>query len=594
MELFAEQIGRAVPTKADTEQRRWIYVPYDRLTDEAGPLSETPPEQAGIVMMEALAKAHRRPYHKKKLILILASQRQFALEQAARGVKVVYMFTPGIFADGLLDAQRQYGLPKLTMMEPAEREMRLDMEDALRRGVNLQQVPDTTWLSSVEDFEHVYGKTMPGAVSKHYLMDRFYRYMREKTNTLMRGGKPEGGQFSFDSENRKPYRGVPPVPKRTPYPPDAITQEAIEVVEREFPRHFGSAEGWDLPMRKADIEAEWRWSLEHLLPMFGPFEDAMFLGEPDMFHSRMSAFINISRLLPARIVNDVVEAAGKALIPLASAEGFLRQLLGWREYMRHMHRVTDGYRNVAAPVEPPRREKARVKRGLSGRGEAAGPSTALRSAQDDTGFKADVRALLLDAPSALAPGEDAGARPSALGANLPLPAAYWGVPSGLNCLDTVVKQVMEEGWSHHINRLMVLSNFATLCGYSPRELTDWFWISYVDAYDWVVEPNVLGMATFGDGGITATKPYVSGAAYINKMSNYCGACRYNPKQTIGEGACPFTALYWSFLEKHEALLGRNPRLSMPYSTLRKKSAGERFALREVAESCVEELGKAVY
>ncbi len=566
MSLFEERIHAAEPAPDDIQARRWTYVPYDRLTDEAGPLSETPPEQAGIVMMEALAKAHRRPYHKKKLILILASQRQFALEQAARGVKVVYMFTPGIFADGLLDAQQRYGLPRLTMMEPAEREMRLDMEDAVRRGVNLQQVPDTTWLSSVEDFEHVYGKPAPGTVSKHYLMDRFYRYMREKTNTLMRGGKPEGGQFSFDSENRKPYRGVPPVPKRAAYPPDAITQEAIEVVEREFPRHFGSVEGWDLPMRKVDIEAEWRWSLEHLLPMFGPFEDAMFLGEPDMFHSRMSAFINISRLLPAQVVNDVVEAAGRGLIPLASAEGFLRQLLGWREYMRHLHRITDGYRNVAAPVEP------------------------LRPAKPQP--RAKLTELKLAPPQA--PGEDSGARPSALGANLPLPAAYWGVPSGLNCLDTVVKQVMEEGWSHHINRLMVLSNFATLCGYSPRELTDWFWISYVDAYDWVVEPNVLGMATFGDGGITATKPYVSGAAYINKMSNYCGGCRYNPKQTTGEGACPFTALYWSFLEKHEALLGRNPRLSMPYSTLRKKSAGERLALREVAESCVEELGKAVY
>ncbi len=280
----------------------------------------------------------------------------------------------------------------------------------------------------------------------------------------------------------------------------------------------------------------------------------------------MSAFINISRLLPARIVNDVTEAAGRGLIPLASAEGFVRQLLGWREYMRHLHRITDGYRNVAALAEPPREAKPQ-------------PRT---------------RLIEVKLAPPRAPGEDTGARPSALGANLPLPAAYWGVPSGLNCLDTVVKQVLEEGWSHHINRLMVLSNFATLCGYSPRELTDWFWISYVDAYDWVVEPNVLGMATFGDGGITATKPYVSGAAYINRMSNYCGGCRYNPKQATGEGACPFTALYWSFLEKHEALLGRNPRMSMPYSTLRKKSAAERVALREVAESCVEELGKAVY
>ena len=562
MHSFQEQIEHAAPKPADVKHRRWIYVPYDRLTDAAGPLSETAPADTGIVMMEALAKAHRRPYHKKKLILILASQRHFALEQAARGAKVVYEFTPGIFADGLEQAKKKYALPRLTMMDPAEREMRLDMEEAVRRGVEIERVPDTTWLSTVEDFERVYGKPGAGAVSKHHLMDRFYRSMREKTGYLMRGGKPEGGQFSYDADNRKPYRGQPPVPTRPGCEPDAITREAIETVEREFPRHFGSAENWDLPLRRDDLEGAWQWSLKHLLPVFGPFEDAMNSTEPDMFHSKLSAFINISRLLPARIVADVVEAAGKGLIPLASAEGFVRQILGWREFMRHIHRVTDGYRNIAAPREAVRKSTAKK----------AGTTTAPGKDKDP----------------------DTAARPSALGAALPLPAAYWGVPSGLNCLDTVVRQVVDEGWSHHITRLMVLANFATLCGYSPRELTDWFWIGYIDAYDWVVEPNVLGMGTFGDGGITATKPYVSGAAYIHRMSDYCGTCRYDPKLATGEGSCPFTALYWSFLAKHEPLLGRNPRMSMPYSMLRKKSAPERQALRERAEACVGELAKAKY
>jgi deoxyribodipyrimidine photolyase-related protein len=168
------------------------------------------------------------------------------------------------------------------------------------------------------------------------------------------------------------------------------------------------------------------------------------------------------------------------------------------------------------------------------------------------------------------------------------------VPSGMRCMDTVVHQVVEEGWSHHITRLMVLSNFATLCGYSPRELTDWFWIAYIDAYDWVVEPNVLGMGTWADGGLTATKPYISGAAYIHRMSNYCGECRFNPKQSIGEDACPFTALYWSFLEQHEAQLGSNPRMQMPYATLRRKPADERAALRKHAESWIRELAAISY
>ncbi len=564
MSSFAQEIARAAPSVADAKQRRWIYVPYDRLTDAAGPLSETAPEQAGIVMVEALAKARRRPYHKKKLVLILASQRHFALEQAARGVSVAYMLTPGIFADGLELARQRYGLSRFTMMEPAEREMRLDMDEAVRRGVAIEQAPDRTWLSTDEDWERVFGKQGPEPVSKHHLMDRFYRFLREKTGYLMRDGKPEGGQFSFDAENRQPYKGVPLVPRRPAYPPDEITGEAIELVEREFPRHFGNTAGWNLPVRREDIDAAWKWSLENLLPIFGPYEDAMWTREPDMFHSKMSAFLNISRLLPGRVVADLVEAAGKGLIPLASAEGFLRQILGWREFMRHMHRITDGFRNIAAPVEPPR-------------APASGPVQTRAMEQQEE----------LTAP-------DAGARPSALGASLPLPAAYWGTPSGLNCLDTVVRQVLDEGWSHHINRLMVLSNFATLCGYSPRELTDWFWVGYIDAYDWVVEPNVLGMSTYADGGLTATKPYVSGAAYINRMSDYCGRCQYNPKLATGPESCPYTALYWTFLERNEAALARNPRLRMPYNTLYKKSAAERLALRERADACVTELGKATY
>ncbi len=572
MELFLKRMKDAEPSAADVKHRRWIYVPYDRLTDEAGPMTEQAAEDTGLVMMEALSKANRRSYHKKKLVLILGSQRQFALEQAARGVKVAYIFTPGIFADGLADATKKYGIDRMTIMEPAEREMRLDVEDAIGRGIDLQMVPDATWLSTPDDFTRVFKAEGPGPVSRHHTMDRFYRYMREKTGYLMRGGKPEGGQFSFDAENRKSYRGGPPVPKRSIFEPDEITQEAIATVERTFPKHFGSAAGWNLPLRRADILESWKWALDNLLPLFGPYEDAMATAEPDMFHSKMSAFINISRLLPTRVVTDVVEAAGKGLIPLASAEGFVRQILGWREFMRHIHRVTDGYRNVAAPAEERSAEPKRVARKK----------------------REEAKVTLEQQQPAKPPGNDAGARPSALGAALPLPAAYWGVPSGLNCLDTVVKQVIDDGWSHHITRLMVLSNFATLCGYSPRELTDWFWIGYIDAYDWVVEPNVLGMSTYADGGVTATKPYVSGAAYINRMSDYCGKCRYNPKIAVGPDACPYTALYWSFLERNEPLLGRNPRMSMPYNTLRKKSAAERQAFRERAESCVHELAQATY
>ena len=525
--------------------RSWVYVPYDRLTDATGPLADLPPEATGILMMEALAKARRRPYHKKKLALLLASQRHFALEQAARGVKVIYEFTPGIFADGLAAAHARYRFERITHMRAAEREMRVDLDEARRRGIPLVEVPNTTWLTSEADFDRVYGPHAPG---KRYLMDRFYRAMRKQTGLLMdAAGEPLGGRFSFDEENRKPYRGQPPVPARPGFPPDAITGEVLGLVEREFPEHFGTLAGFDLPVSLVDVERAWAFALAELLPVFGPYEDAMHTREPDLFHSRMSALLNLSRLLPARIVSDVARAAAADLIPLASAEGFIRQILGWREFMRHVHRVTDGYRNIAASVEP----------------EAATSA-------------------------------DAPARPSALGAALPLPAAYWGAPSGMHCLDTVVAQVLREGWSHHITRLMVLANLATLCGYSPRELTDWFWIAYVDAYDWVVEPNVLGMGTFGDGGITATKPYVSGAAYIHRMSDYCGRCQYDPNKSTGPGSCPFTALYWTFLERNADVLGGNPRLTMPYSTLRRKSAADRAALRQRAEEAIAKLSAAIY
>ncbi len=541
MGLFDQQIRCALPAADDIHHRRWVYVPYDRLTHYTGPMSEQPAGATGLVMTEALDKARRRPYHKQKLALILSAQRHFALEQAARGVKVVYVFTDRIFADGLLEAQKGFHLPELTLMRPAEREHRLDMEEAVRRGVKLRQVQDTTWLSTDEDFDRVY---KPG--TRSYLMDRFYRAMRKKTGILMRGGQPVGGKFSYDAENRQSYHGDPPVPARPAFPPDAITREAMELVESEFPAHFGRLEGFDLPVTQADARLAWRFALDHLLPVFGPYEDAMSTREPDMFHSKMSPLLNISLLLPGEVLEDVVRAADSGLIPLSSAEGFIRQILGWREFMRHIHRVTDGYRNINAPCEPRPEPK----------------------------------------------GAYDGATPSALGASRRLPAAYWGVASGLNCLDTVVRQVLSEGWSHHINRLMVLSNLATLCGVSPRALTDWFWIAYVDAYDWVVEPNVLGMGTFGDGGVTATKPYVSGAAYINRMSDYCGQCRFNPKKTTGEDSCPFTALYWTFLERNAELLAGNPRLAMPYVTLRRKPAAERKALRQRAEQAIAELEAA--
>jgi deoxyribodipyrimidine photolyase-related protein len=540
MRVFLPQITKAQPTKSDTQRRRWIYIPYDRLTDRTGPLFDTDPTQCGIVMVESLEKGMRRPYHKKKLALLLSNERHFALEQAARGVKVIYVFTEKSFGDGLLQAQEEHALKQITLMRPAERELCLDLKQAQQKGLRLEEVEDSTWLTTEVEFDEVFGinqTTRP----KSFLMDRFYRAMRKRTGLLMESGKPIGGKFSYDQENRKPYRSQVLVPERPRYAPDELTVEVLNLVAKQFPAHFGSLDSFDLPVTTNDCQQTWKFAREHLLPYFGPWEDAMVSNQPDLFHSKISALMNLSRVLPREAVNDVAAAYAQRKIPLASAEGFIRQVLGWREFMRHVHRATDGYRDLQVPYE-----KA-------------------------------------------AKGMYAGATPTALNATRPLPAAYWGVPSGLNCLDTVVRQVVNEGWSHHITRLMVLSNLATLCGFSPRELTDWFWIAYVDAYDWVVEPNVLGMSTYGDGGVTATKPYVSGAAYINRMSDYCKGCKFDPTRSTGEGSCPFTALYWSFLERNSDRLGSNQRLAMPYATLHKKTAGERKALRARAAEAIEDL-----
>jgi deoxyribodipyrimidine photolyase-related protein len=562
MPTFQQQIAAASPKPNDLKHRRWVYVPYDRFTDRTGPLTEQPADATGIVIVESTAKALRRPYHKKKLVVLISNMRHFALEQTARGVSVLYNVSPQSHGTALAELQGQHKLPTLICMTPAERELRLDLAHAVQSGLKIDFVEDTTWASRPGDFTEVYGEFKPG---KAYVMDRFYRRVRQQTGVLMSGGKPVGGKFSFDAENRNPYKGEVPTPRFPEFAPDAITQEVIASVEATYPHHFGTTAGFNLPCTQSDADHFWQFFLKHALAHFGRFEDAMRDDEVQLFHSKTSVLLNLGRLLAMDLIRDVEKAAAEGAAPMASAEGFIRQLLGWREFMRHLHEQTDGYRLLAGHVP---QEKRRVPQEVSPDQNAAAAHAYPHPAKHDP---------------------YAGATPSALHAALPLPAVYWGTKSGLHCMDTVVAQVIQEGWSHHITRLMVLSNLATLCGFSPRELTDWFWFAYVDAYDWVVEPNVLGMATYADGGLTATKPYVSGAAYIHRMSNFCGHCQYDPKKSVGEDSCPFTALYWTFLERNEAVLGGNFRMQMPYTTLRRKKPEELVQLRARAAAAVKQL-----
>jgi deoxyribodipyrimidine photolyase-related protein len=543
------RFGRALRERQpDPAGRRWLFVPYDQLSGEIGPLSREAPQALGIVLVETPWKPARRPYHKQKLALVLANLRHFALEQAARGVAVRHVAASGPYRAALEPLTAALG--PLRVMEPAERELRADLAPLVASG-GLLVVPHEGWLTTAEDFRTSQRSGPP------WRMDAFYRHVRRRTGLLMRQGKPVGGKFSFDPDNRLPWRGDPPAPPPPRFQPDAITEEVGDLVDNLFARHPGRLDLAALPATRGDAETLWAWAKQECLPVFGPYEDAMSSRSIGLFHTRISALLNLHRLLPSRVVADV---EGMTL-PIASQEGFIRQVLGWREFVRHVHMATDGFRRLPGGTPP-----IAAHPGDGGYawwagkpwGEGLRPAGSGQAAADSD----------CNAPGTGDP--DGGAMPSALGASGPLPRAYWGVPSGLACLDRIVADVWAEGYSHHITRLMVLANLATLLDVSPRELTDWFWVAYADAYDWVVEPNVLGMGTYAVGDLMTTKPYVAGAAYIARMSDYCGRCTFGPKTT-----CPITRLYWAFLARHEGRLRDNLRLRLPLQALRKRPAAKR-------------------
>ncbi|MCA9505856.1 MAG: cryptochrome/photolyase family protein [Spirochaetaceae bacterium] len=498
MSAFRRRLAAASPPRTSGSDRRWLFVPYDQLTDAVGPLATEPPERLGIVLVETTWKPRQRAYHKQKLAMVLASLRHFALEQAARGVAIDHRVGEQSYGALLREVVRERG--PLRMMKAAEYELRTDLAGLVAEG-GIDVLPNETWLTTRAQFDATFPDGPP------WRMDRFYRRVRRDSGILMEAGKPVGGRLSFDAENRRPWRGEPPAPTPPTLPVDDVKQEVARLVEERFAEHPGRLDVASLPSSREDAERLWRWALEECLPAFGPYEDAMSTASRGLFHTRASALLNNGRLLPRRVIDDVLARD----LPLPSQEGFVRQVLGWRELVRHVHEQTDGFRTLA--------------------------------------------------PSG---------RPNHLEARDPLPPAFWGEPSGLHCLDHVVSDVWETGYGHHITRLMVLSNLATLLGVDPEALSDWFWIAYVDAYDWVVEPNVLGMGTYALGDLFVTKPYVSGAAYIHRMSDYCDGCAFDPKSS-----CPITPLYWDFLARHRDRLAGNPRLAMPLRSLERRSAARR-------------------
>ncbi|MDW8405859.1 cryptochrome/photolyase family protein [Chloroflexus sp.] len=469
-----------------------------------------------VVLIESLARLNQRPYHRRKLVLIISAMRHYAAELRAAGYEVDLRAAPD-FLSGLREHITTFGIRHLICVAAAEYATRQFQRSlAAELGIAVTILPNTLFL--VER----YPPPRPPA-----LMEPFYRTMRRQTGLLIEpDGEPTGGVWNLDRENRRRYDGRP-VPPPVRFPPDHITRQVIADLAVACPNAIGSADHFDLAVTREQALAALDDFIAHRLPDFGPFEDAMSAEHELLFHSQLSPLLNIGLLDPLETAQAAVAAYQRGHAPLASVEGFVRQIIGWREYIyyRYWELMPD----------------------------------------------------LLQA--------------NAWGAERPLPEWYWTGKTRMRCLSHVIERVLRSGYCHHIERLMVLCNFALLAGIRPQAVNDWFLECYVDAYEWVVTPNVIGMGLNADGGRTATKPYIASAAYIDKMSDYCKGCFYDCKARVGPRACPFNTLYWNFLITHEERLRANPRLGPAVLGLRRLSAAEREAIMTRSQSLLGLMGE---
>ena len=509
-DFFTSQLQ---PPQSDVDA--WVWLAYDQLNLALLTQIHRVHSSLGIILIESRAKGKSRPYHKQKLASLLSSQRHFAIEAQHEGYPVHYVVTQQGYLETLQELTLTLG--PLHCIEQAERSTRMELKPLLESG-ELTAHPHIGWLTSRSLFLQSVGKNPP------FRMDSFYRNVRKTTGWFMHDGKPIGEKYSFDEANRKFWKGNPPAPEAPVYSIDEIDQGVHQLVEQVFNEHPGHVDLSQFPTSQSDLEQA-KLFAQNCLSHFGTYEDAMSSKSRGLFHTRTAPLLNLHRIMP----EEAVEWALTSDAELNNTEGFLRQLI-WREYVHHVHEVTDGFRTLDVKRTPSRRD-------------ANWYSTSPIEKE---------------------------LHPNHLEQTFPLPQAYWGQKSGLACLDASVESVLEDGWTHHIPRLMVLSNIAHLIDVNPRELTDWFHVAFIDAYDWVVEPNVLGMGTFATGSAMMTKPYVAGSAYINRMSDHCSTCSFHPKKT-----CPISRLYWAYLARHSPSFAGNHRLSMAMRNVAKRSDEQR-------------------
>ncbi len=497
----------------------------DQLSRGLSSLADLDPRSDVVLMAEVMEEASYVRHHRQKIALTFAAMRHFADALRAEGIAVDYVTLEApqnshSLAGELARAVQRYHPERVIVTEAGEWRL-----DAIMRtwpaqlSCALEIRSDDRFFITRADF------ALWAKGRSTLRMEHFYQEMRRRTGILMDGSKPAGGRFNFDTENRKPLpRNFSP-PPRLRFEPDSITRSVMALVASRFAANFGELEDFGWPVTRAEALAALSDFVTIALPLFGEYQDAMAMGAPFLCHSLLAPALNLGLLTAREVCAATEDAYRKGHAPLAAVEGFIRQVLGWREYVRGVYWLKMPHYATS----------------------------------------------------------------NALGATRSLPAFYWTATTRMRCLAEAVEQTRKHAYSHHIQRLMVTGNFALLAGIAPAEIEDWYLAVYADAYDWVELPNTHGMALYADGGIMASKPYAASGAYIRRMSNACMGCHYDVSKKLGEEACPFNYLYWAFLIRNEDLLKKNPRMAMPYRNLASWNAAKKKSYTDAAERFLETL-----
>ena len=513
----------AVPSAPLPKQiRNLVIVLGDQLDAESSALQDFDPQQDVVWMAEVAEESTHVWSAKQRIAVFLSAMRHFAQDLRARGLPLVYTQLDDAGNQGTLALELSQTIAQLQpsgLVVTAHGDWRV--LQSLRTVAAQHQLPldlrdDTHFFTTVRDFAaHAKGR-------KQLRLEYWYRELRHKAGILMEGKEPVGGQWNFDADNRESFGKAGPqnVPPPTRFAPDAMTQEVIALVNTQFASHPGTLKSFGWPVTRAQALQALQAFIKERLPLFGLYEDAMWSGEAWLYHSHLSCALNLKLLNPREVVQAAEDAHSTGHAPLAAVEGFIRQILGWREYVRGIY-----WTQMPEYLER-----------------------------------------------------------NALNAQADLPAWYWTGESDMACLKDAIGQTLEHGYAHHIQRLMVTGLYALLLGVKPQAVHTWYLSVYVDAVEWVELPNTLGMGQFGDGGLMASKPYVASGKYIQRMSNHCKGCKYDPAQSTGDTACPFTNLYWDFLIRHEALLKKNPRMAMQLKNLARLDDSARNAITTQANA----------